>query len=43
MCVVLYGFGQARGELVLTASEATARTPAEIPSVVGISGRSRET
>jgi phosphoglycolate phosphatase len=30
MCVVLYGFGQLRGELVLDGTEVTARTPAEI-------------
>jgi phosphoglycolate phosphatase len=32
MCVVLYGFGQLRGELVLDGTEAVARTPAEIVS-----------
>ena len=36
LCVVLYGFGQARGELVLDGSEATARTPAEIVTVIGM-------
>ncbi len=30
MCVVLYGFGQLRGELALDGTEAVARTPAEI-------------
>jgi len=34
MCVALYGFGQLRGELVLDGTEATVRTPAEIPAVV---------
>jgi phosphoglycolate phosphatase len=36
MCVALYGFGQLRGELVLDGSEATVRTPAEIPGVVNV-------
>ena len=34
MCVVLYGFGQLRGELVLDGSEFTARTAADIVDVV---------
>ena len=34
MCVVLYGFGQLRGELVLNGSEAIARTPSEIAGSV---------
>jgi phosphoglycolate phosphatase len=34
MCVVLYGFGQLRGELVLNGSEFTARTAADIVDVV---------
>ena len=34
MCVVLYGFGQLRGELVLNGSEFTAATPAEIVDAV---------
>ena len=34
MCVVLYGFGQLRGELVLDGSEATVREPREIADVV---------
>lgn len=37
LCVVLYGFGQARGELVLQDSESVARTPAEIAGIVGTS------
>jgi hypothetical protein len=35
MCVVLYGFGHLRGELVLSDREATAKTPADVPIVVG--------
>ena len=35
MCVVLYGFGHLRGELVLTEREVTARTPHEILDVIG--------
>lgn len=34
MCVALYGFGHLRGELVLNGSEATARTPAEVTTVL---------
>jgi phosphoglycolate phosphatase len=34
MCVVLYGFGHLRGELVLTGSEATAGTPAEVTTIL---------
>jgi phosphoglycolate phosphatase len=34
MCVVLYGFGQLRGELVLDGTEATAQTPAEIVGIL---------
>ena len=34
LCVVLYGFGQLRGELVLDESETTARTPGDIVNVV---------
>ena len=34
MCVVLYGFGQLRGELVLDGTEVTARTPADIAAVI---------
>lgn len=34
MCVVLYGFGQLRGELVLTHREIAVGTPAEICAVV---------
>ena len=34
MCVVLYGFGQLRGELVLDGSEAVAGTPAEVVEVI---------
>jgi phosphoglycolate phosphatase len=34
MCVVLYGFGELRGELVLEGSEAVARTPADIVQIV---------
>ena len=34
MCVVLYGFGQARGELVLDGSEAVAKTASEIVTIV---------
>ena len=34
MCVVLYGFGQARGELVLDGSEAVARTASDIVKLV---------
>jgi phosphoglycolate phosphatase len=35
MCVVRYGFGQLRGELVLDGSETIADLPAEIPKVIG--------
>lgn len=35
MCVVLYGFGHLRGELVLTEREVTASAPQEIRGVVG--------
>ena len=34
MCVVLYGFGQLRGELELDGSEAVVRTASEIPDVI---------
>jgi phosphoglycolate phosphatase-like HAD superfamily hydrolase len=34
MCVVLYGFGQARGELVLDGSEAVAITASDIVKLV---------
>jgi phosphoglycolate phosphatase len=34
MCVVLYGFGQLRGELVLTGSESVARVPSDIPAAI---------
>jgi phosphoglycolate phosphatase len=34
MCVVLYGFGQLRGELVLNGSEATVRVASEIPAAI---------
>jgi phosphoglycolate phosphatase len=34
LCVVLYGFGQARGELVLDGSEAVARTPGDIVNII---------
>ena len=34
MCVVLYGFGQLRGELVLDGSEATVERADEIPGVI---------
>ncbi len=34
MCVALYGFGHLRGELVLDGSEATARTPAEVSTIL---------
>jgi phosphoglycolate phosphatase len=34
MCIVLYGFGQLRGELVLDGTEAVARTPTEIAGIV---------
>jgi phosphoglycolate phosphatase len=34
MCVALYGFGHLRGELVLDGSEATARTPAEVTTIL---------
>jgi phosphoglycolate phosphatase len=36
MCVVLYGFGQLRGELVLDGTEAVAAQPAEIPRALGL-------
>lgn len=35
MCVVLYGFGQLRGELQLDGSETVVRTAAEIPHAIG--------
>jgi len=34
VCVALYGFGQARGELVLRPGEATARTPRDVLQIV---------
>lgn len=34
LCVVLYGFGQLRGELVLNGWEAVARTPADIVNII---------
>jgi phosphoglycolate phosphatase len=34
MCVVLYGFGQLRGELVLDGTESIARTPGEIVNII---------
>lgn len=34
MCVVLYGFGQLRGELVLDGSESVARTAAEVAEII---------
>jgi phosphoglycolate phosphatase len=34
MCVAMYGFGHLRGELVLDGSEATARTPAEVTTIL---------
>jgi phosphoglycolate phosphatase len=34
MCVVLWGFGQLRGELVLDGTEALARTPVDIAGIV---------
>jgi len=34
MCVVLYGFGQSRGELVLNGTEATAETPADTVTAI---------
>jgi phosphoglycolate phosphatase len=34
MCVVLYGFGQLRGELTLDGTEAVARTPGDIAGLV---------
>ena len=36
MCVVLYGFGQLRGELVLDGREITVSTASEIPEALGI-------
>jgi phosphoglycolate phosphatase len=35
MCVALYGFGHARGEMVLDGTELTARTPTDVGEVVG--------
>jgi phosphoglycolate phosphatase len=38
MCVALYGFGQARGELVLDGTELLAREPADIPKLIATAG-----
>jgi phosphoglycolate phosphatase len=38
MCVALYGFGQARGELVLDGTELLAREPADIPKLIAPAG-----
>lgn len=42
MCVVLYGFGQLRGELVLDGAQSIARTPAEIVGIVNGTDTNRE-
>ena len=34
LCVVLYGFGQLRGELVLDGSEAIAHTPGDVVNII---------